>query len=192
MDASQQFARSSLEAGQRPEDVVQSLMNSGWPQDAAWQLVRSAQPQPQHQPHTRPEAQRDPRLWMVIVSFALGLVFVLVDVIMFFSVFADPNGPRGVLAKFTDGTLPVGLWIATILPLWLISAALIIIHSVLSRRQPRVRRQGRVLWVLSWILAIGNPILAAITTALLVVSALALGIMCGEAVSESCGISAFS
>ena len=182
MDASQHFARSSLEAGQRPEDVVQSLIASGWPPDAAWDLVSSAQP----------PKQRDPRLWMVIVSFSLGLAFVLVDVIMFFAAFSDPAGPRGVLAKFTDGTLPVGLWIATILPLWLISAALIVIHSVLSRREPKVRRQGRVLGVLSWILAIGNPILAVATAVLTVIVYGALGIMCGEAVSESCGMSAYS
>jgi hypothetical protein len=177
MDASQQFARTSLEAGQPPGYVAQSLVNSGWPPDAAWQLVRSAQP----------SRQTDPRLWMVIVSFALGIVFVLVDVIMFFSVFSDPDGPRDVLAKFTDGRLPVGLWIGTTLPLWLISATLIVIHSVLSRREPKVRRQGRTLAVLSWILAIGNPILALVTAVLAVILFGTMGIMCGEAVSESCG-----
>jgi ABC-type multidrug transport system permease subunit len=141
MDASQQFARSSLEAGQPPQYVVQTLMNSGWPSDAAWQLVRSAQP----------PKRRDPRLWMVIVSFAL--------------------------------------WIATTLPLWLISATLIVIHSVLSRREPRpAHRQGRTLGVLSWILAIGNPIRAVVTAVVAVVVFGAMGIMCGEAVSESCGM----
>jgi hypothetical protein len=178
MDASQQFARSSLEAGQPPGFVVQVLMNSGWPSDAAWQLVRSAQP----------PKQSDPRLWMVIVSFALGLVFVLVDVIMFFAAFSDPDGPREVLARFTEGRLPVWIWIATTLPLWLISATLIIIHSVLSRREPKVRRQGRTLAVFSWIFAIGNPILALATAVLAFVVFSAMGIMCGEAVSETCGM----
>jgi uncharacterized membrane protein YhaH (DUF805 family) len=177
-DATQHFARSSLEAGQRPGDVVQSLMNSGWPSEAAWQLVRSVEP----------PRQRDPRLWMVIVSFALGLVFVLVDVIMFFSMFQEPGGPRGVLAQFNEGTLPIGLWIATTLPLWVISAALIVIHTVLARREPKVRRQGRALAVLSWVLAIGNPILAVATAILTVVAFTALGIMCGEAVSQDCGM----
>jgi hypothetical protein len=144
-------------------------------------------------PHfTQPPRQPDPRLWMVIVSFALGLVFVLVDVIMFFSLFAEPGGPRGVLAQFTDGNLPVGLWIAATLPLWLVSTALIIIHAVLARREPKVRRQGQVLAVLSWVLVIGNPILAAVTAVVTVVVFGALGVMCGEAVSESCGMSAFS
>jgi hypothetical protein len=178
MDASQHFVRTSLDAGRRPEDVVDSLLASGWPPETAWQLVRSVQP----------SRQADPRLWMVIVSFALGLVFVLVDVIMFLSIFRGPGGPRDVLAQFTDGTLPVGLWIATTLPLWLISAALIVIHTVLSRRQPKPDRQGRTLAVLSWILAIGNPILAVVTVVLAGFVALALGIMCGEAVSPDCGM----
>lgn len=137
---------------------------------------------------TQPPRQPDPRLWMVIVSFALGLVFVLVDVIMFFSLFAEPGGPRGVLAQFTDGNLPVGLWIAATLPLWLVSTALIIIHAVLARREPKVRRQGQVLAVLSWVLVIGNPILAAVTAVVTVVVFGALGIMCGEAVSADCGM----
>jgi hypothetical protein len=177
-DATKHFARSSLEAGQRPEAVLQSLVSAGWPPDAAWRLVRSVQPPP----------QSDPRLWMVIVSFALGLVFVLVDVIMFFSIFAAPGGPRGVLAQFSDGTLPAGLWVATTLPLWLISAASIVIHSVLGRRQPKVRRRGRALAVTSWILVIGNPILATVTAILAFIVYGALGIMCGEAVSQDCGM----
>jgi hypothetical protein len=176
--AAQQFARSSLEAGQRPEAVVQSLVGAGWPPDAAWRLVRSVQPSP----------QSDPRLWMVIVSFALGVVFVLVDVIMFFSIFAAPGGPRGVLAQFTDGTLPIGLWVATIVPLWLVSMVLVIIHSVLGRRQPKVPRRGRALAAISWILVIGNPILAGITVVVVVVVYGALGIMCGEAVGQDCGM----
>jgi hypothetical protein len=177
-DATQHFARSSLEAGQRPGDVVQTLMNSGWPPEAAWQLVRSVQP----------PRQPDPRLWMVIVSFALGVVIVLVDVTMFFSMFQAPGGPRAVLAQFNDGTLPVGLWVAITLPLWLISAALIVIHSRLARREPKVRRQGRTLAVLSWVFAVGNPILAVLTVILTLVVFTALGIMCGEAVSEDCGM----
>jgi heme/copper-type cytochrome/quinol oxidase subunit 3 len=178
MDASQHFARSSLDAGQRPEDVVQALIVSGWPPDAAWHLVKTVQP----------PKQPDPRLWMVIVSFALGLVFVLVDVIMFFSLFAEPGGPRGVLAQFTDGALPVGVWVAATLPLWVVSAALIITHAVLSRREPKGRRQGRTLAVLSWILVIGNPILAVVTAVITVLVFGALGIMCGEAVSADCGM----
>ena len=176
-DATQHFARSSLEAGQEPEAVVQSLLRAGWPPDAAWQLVRSAQPR----------SQPDPRLWMVIVSFALGVGFALVDVIMFLSILATPGGPRGVLAQFTDGTLPIGLWVATTLPLWLVSLALMIIHTVLGRRQPKVRRRGRGLAATSWVLVIGNPILAVITGVLAVVVYFALGIMCGEAVSQDCG-----
>ena len=175
--AAQQFARSRVDAGEQPEAVVQSLVGAGWPPDAAWQLVRSVQPPP----------QSDPRLWMVIVSFALGVVFVLVDVIMFFSIFAAPGGPRGVLAQFTDGTLPIGLWMATIVPLWLVSTVLIVIHSVLGRRQPRVRRRGVVLAVMSWVLVIGNPLMAVVTGIIAVAVYGLLGIMCGEAVSQDCG-----
>jgi hypothetical protein len=176
--AAQHFARSSMEAGRRPEDVVQSLVSAGWPPQTAWDLVRSVQPPP----------QSDPRLWMAIVSFALGLVFVLVDLIMFFSIFAAPGGPRGVLAQFTDGTLPVGLWLATLLPLWLVSMVLVIIHSVLGRRQAKVPRRGRALAAISWIRVIGNPILAGITVVVVVVVYGALGIMCGEAVGQDCGM----
>jgi hypothetical protein len=125
---------------------------------------------------------------MVIVSFALGVVFVLVDVIMFFSIFAAPGGPRGVHAQFTDGTLPIGLWMATIVPLWLVSTVLVVIHSVLGRRQPRVCRRGVVLAVMSWVLVIGNPILAVITVIVAVVVYGALGILCGEAVGQDCGM----
>jgi hypothetical protein len=94
----------------------------------------------------------------------------------------------GVLAQFTDGTLPIGLWMATIVPLWLVSTVLIVIHSVLGRRQPRVRRRGVVLAVMSWVLVIGNPILAVITVIVAVVVYGALGILCGEAVGQDCGM----
>lgn len=166
-----------MEAGRRPEDVVQSLVSAGWPPQTAWDLVRSVQPPP----------QSDPRLWMVIASFALGLVFVLVDLSMFFSIFTAPGGPRAVLAQFTDETLPIGPWLITTLVLWVISTVLIVMHSVLGRRQPKVRRRGRVLAVMSWVLVIGNPILAVVTGILGVVVYFALGIMCGEAVSQDCG-----
>jgi hypothetical protein len=94
----------------------------------------------------------------------------------------------GVLAQFTDGTLPVGLWLATLLPLWLVSMVLVIIHSVLGRRQAKVPRRGRALAAISWILVIGNPILAGITVVVVVVVYGALGIMCGEAVGQDCGM----
>jgi hypothetical protein len=51
-----------------------------------------------------------------------------------------------------------------------------------------VPRRGRALAAISWILVIGNPILAGITVVVVVVVYGALGIMCGEAVGQDCGM----
>jgi hypothetical protein len=211
VDQAQLYASGRLASGDPAERIVADLVASGWSPDLAWSLLSSvnggrAQAGPPVQPvHASPQAQapqpiqplgqpQRPTLtrgstawWLVLVSVLAGVAFVVVTIVVFFSVFTAPGGPRGVLAQFTDGGLPIGLYLAITVPLWLVSLVTLLLARARWRSELGGVRPRSSLGAWAWFFVIGNPVIAALAAALTFILGLALGIMCGEAVSESCG-----
>jgi hypothetical protein len=210
VDQAQLYASGRLASGDPAERIVADLVASGWSPDLAWSLLSSvnggqtAQRWPQ-QPHPGPATQQPPLLQPVgasprppltrgstawrfaLVSVIAGATFVVVTIVMFLSIFTVPGGPRGVLAQYMDGGLPIALYFAMTVPLWVVSLVTLILARARWRAELGNVRPRSSLAAWAWFFVIGNPIIAAFTAALTFLVGLALGIMCGEAVSESCG-----
>ncbi|MCS5723060.1 hypothetical protein N1028_13305 [Herbiconiux sp. CPCC 203407] len=187
MDEARRYAHSRLASGLAPRVVVSELVSAGWPPAAAWTVVSSVTPPPA--PVQPPLDQ--PAGWLPVGSIVVGGAFLLATALMAVAVFRSPDGPRAHLARLTDGQLPIGLYLAVTVALWLVGLGLLIAHHVRSRRARLAtgrRRRVSTAVVFAWILTVGNPILAALLGVFGVVFAVALGVMCGEAVSENCGM----
>ncbi|WP_291039906.1 hypothetical protein [Herbiconiux sp.] len=187
MDEARRYAHSRLASGAAPRVVVSELVSTGWPAAAAWNVVSSVTPPPA--PAQPPLDQ--PAGWLPVGSIVVGGAFFVVTALMAVAVFRSPGGPRAHLARFTDGQLPIGLYLTVTAALWVVGLGLLIAHHVRSRRARLAtgrRRRVSVAVVFAWILTVGNPILVVLLGTVGFIFFVALGVMCGEAVSENCGM----
>ncbi|WP_378148319.1 hypothetical protein ACFJGV_08520 [Cnuibacter sp. UC19_7] len=187
MEEAQQYVRWRASVGAEPEAVIRELTYSGWAQPAATALVAGVWP---------PVKGRGQ--WMLVVTLVMGVAILVVTVQLLVSVWAYPGGPRATYALLEGIGPAFGNYLLVTVPLWLIGLVLLIVHLSTARRgwatvklvSPRssALRARTTLLTFSWILIIGNPILSAVVWVVLLVQYVALGVMCGEAVSATCGM----
>jgi hypothetical protein len=187
MDEARRYAHFRLASGAAPRVVVSELVSTGWPAAAAWNVVSSVTPPP---PPVQPPLDQ-PAGWLPVASIVVGVAFFLATALMCVAVFRSPDGPRAHLARFTEGQLPIGLYLTVTAALWIVGLGLLIAHHVRSGRARLAtgrRRRVSVAVVFAWILTVGNPILVVLLGTVGFIFFVALGVMCGEAVSENCGM----
>jgi hypothetical protein len=124
---------------------------------------------------------------VLTVAYAIVLVGVV-----------ETQGVRDALAHSAPFVIATVVYAIAGLIVWLLALAMIIVHLRRhsaswreSRENPELHgsRVGRMwLLVLSWVFIALNPILGALTITFVGIAAVALGAMCGEAVSATCGL----
>lgn len=187
MEEAQQYVRWRASVGAEPDAVVRELTYSGWTEPAAAALVAEVWP---------PVKGRG--LWMLVLTLVTGVAILVITVQLLVSVWAYPGGPRATYALLEGIGPAFGNYLLVTVPLWIIGTVFFIVHLTVARRSwamvklvsPRSSALGarRTLLTFSWILTIGNPILSTVAWIVLFVQYVALGVMCGEAVSATCGM----
>lgn len=185
MEEAQQYVRWRASVGAEPDAVIRELTYSGWAEPAAAALVAGVWP---------PVKGRG--LWMLVLTLVMGVAILAITVQLLVSVWAYPGGPRATYALLEGIGVAFGNYLLVTVPLWIIGTVFLIVHLTVARRSwalvKLVRPDGlgarRALLTFSWILTIGNPILSTVVWVVLLVQYVALGVMCGEAVSVDCGM----
>lgn len=184
MDVNEQYVVDRLRAGEPPASVEASLVRASWPQSEARAVVGSAQ-----------RLVRPGGWWALIAAAVLGAGAIILVIVLVASALSAPGGPRAVAANLQDGAgfLPL---LAIPAPLWLVMTGLVVTHVTAYRggwaraRAAGLGRRGlrMSLLVVDWILVGIVPLAAIGGLIVLGVTATALGVMCGEAQSPTCGL----
>ena len=187
MDEAQRYVQWRASSEADPEKVAAELRSTGWAPAAARSVVSSVWP-----------PVRTGGLWLLVISVVLGVAFAAITVVWPVSIWVEPGGPRATLAALDGVGATIGYYAVVTGPLWIVALACLIIHLTAYRRVWAARRfvapgssaqrARATLLTFGWILVIGNPILGFLVWAILGIQWVALGVMCGEAVSQSCGL----
>lgn len=186
------FVDSALRRGETPPQIWAQLTSVGWSSADANSTILSRL------------ATRSRGIALLIGSVAAGVIPPLYGL----AVLGVVLGPvwsgdyREAIDPSRSLAGPTFLYVLVAGALWVVSVALLIVHlsstgktwksirtlPTLDRSLRRDKIARAWLLVFSWIFAIGNVLVILAVPVIVGTVLVALGVMCGEAVSESCGL----
>lgn len=187
------YVQARLRSGGVPLAVFHELTGAGWPPAEVDASIRSylTAPAPPAAPAIAPhpvahgapasEPARTSRP-LLIVSIVLAAASSLPLLIIVLAAGGSQPGVRGALAGVGE-VVPALLWtLAALVPVWIGS----LVCFLIARRKPAGGSRGLTWW------ALASVVTAPVLSALLVLGTFAylivFGVMCGEAVNETCGL----
>lgn len=198
MDAAQQNVHARLMAGEPPQSIFDTLVRGGWAPQTANALIASVRPQ-EVAPiapaapgpafgaasfHPAASTVPAPAPAGVVIGMLLNGVILLATVVLMILPFIGVHGPRDVVANAGQSPLPIYFLVSV--PLWITALVLFILaNRSLTARGARMSSQVKTRAV---VLLVSAPVLSGVLVALIGILVVVLGIMCGEAVSATCGM----